>query len=233
MFPLIKKELRLYWNSPIAYIFIIAFLGFSFWFFFKGFFMNGQVDMRSFFGILPWVYLFLIPAMTMRMWSEEYRQGTFETLMTSSLTIRQVVLGKFFATLFFLLIVLASTLVIPIILTFIGSLDWGVVLIGYLGAILLGATYIAIGLCLSAFTNNQIVAFIIAVVLCFALFIIGEPLVTYSMPGFLAPVFNFIGLGAHYQSIIRGVVDSRDIIYYLSMIVLFGTINISVLRSRR
>lgn len=233
MLSLIKKELRLYWNSPIAYIFIIAFLGFSFWFFFRGFFLNGQTDMRAFFNILPWVYLFLIPAMTMRMWSEEYRQGTIETLLTSSITVKKAVLGKFFATLLFLLIVLGSTLVLPIILCFIGKLDWGVVLVGYLGAVLMGAAYIAIGLCLSALTNNQIVAFILAVILCFALFIIGEPMVTYSIPGFLAPVFRFLGLGAHYQSIIRGVIDSRDIIYYFSLIALFASINISVLRTRR
>ncbi len=230
---LVRKELRIYFNSPIAYIFLVVFLAFGSWFFFKSFFLIGQTTMRNFFGLLPWIFLFLIPALTMRLWSEEYRQGTIETLLTSSVSANQAVLAKAAATFLFLLLSLILTLSIPMTLSSVGELDWGTTFTAYLGALLLGMSYSALGLFISSLTKNQIVAFIITVLLAFFFFILGEPLVTYSVPSFLASFFEFLGLGAHFNSIARGVIDSRDIIYYASFIGLFLFLNTQVLKQSR
>lgn len=230
---LIKKELRLYFNSPIAYIFLVAFLSLSAWFFFRGFFLVGQVEMRGFFGLLPWIFLFLIPALTMRLWSEEFRQGTIETLLTSSASIMQTVLAKFIATGVFLSIALLATFILPISLSALGDLDWGTVLVAYLGALFLGLSYTALGLFISSLTQNQIVAFILSVLATFALLIFASPIVTYALPGFLIPFIDFISLGSHYDSIIRGVIDTKDIIYYFSFIFLFIFLNTEVLKQQK
>ncbi len=230
---LVKKELLLYWNSPIAYIFIVAFLGFVFWLFFRGFFLVGQAELRGFFGIIPWVFLFLVPALTMRMWSEEYRQGTVELLLTSSITIREAVLAKFLASLIFLAIALLATISLPISISLIGNLDWGVVFTSYFGALLLGGSYLAIGVFVSSLTENQIVAFIVSVLICFGFLIIGDPIVTFKLPGFLAPLFEFFSVGVHYSSIARGVLDSRDLFFYLSFISFFLFFNIQTLKLKK
>jgi ABC-2 type transport system permease protein len=232
-FAIVKKELRTYFNSPIAYIFIVALLGFSFWMFFRGFFLQGQVDMQPFFSFMPWIFLLLIPALTMRIWAEESRQGTIETLLTSSVPLPLSVLAKFTSSLIFLIITIVSTLVLPITLSFIGNLDWGAVIAAYLGMILLGACFIGVGLVISSLTNNQIVSFIISALVCFAFYILSQPIVTYSLPSLIVPTINFFSLGAHYDSITRGVIDSRDLIYYLSFIALSVYINIQILESRK
>ncbi|MFA4930371.1 MAG: ABC transporter permease subunit [Patescibacteria group bacterium] len=230
---IIQKELRVYFNSPIAYIFLVAFLGFTFWLFFRNFFLVGQADVQYMFDVLPWIYLLLIPAMTMRLWAEEKRGGTIENLLTSSAPLSISVLAKFIASLIFLLITLAATLPLPLIVSSLGPLDWGATLAAYLGAILLGSSYIALGLLLSSITNNQIVAYIISSLACFALFIIAQPLVTISLPAFIIPVVDFISFGSHYDSIVRGVVDTRDLIYYLSFIGLMLYLNAYVLFAKK
>ena len=227
---LVQKELRQYFNSPIAYIFIVAFLAFSMWFFFRTFFLIGQNDVRGFFGFLPWIFLFLLPALTMRMWSEEFKQGTIETLLTSSIPVCKAVMGKFIAATKFLGLVLLLTLTLPISLSFLGSLDWGVVFTSYVGAMFLGMSYIALGLLMSALTNNQIVAFIVSVIASFFFYILGETFITFALPSFIVPVFEFVGLGAHYDSIIRGVIDTRDVLYYISFIGLCLFFNVQVLK---
>jgi ABC-2 type transport system permease protein len=230
---IIKKELRTYFNSPIAYIFIVALLGFSFWMFFRGFFLQGQLDMRSFFDLMPWVFLLLIPALTMRVWAEESRQGTIETLLTSSVPLPLSVLAKYEACMAFLKITILSTIVLPITLSFIGSLDWGTVIIAYIGVLLLGACYVGVGLVISSITNNQIVSFIVSALICFFFLIMSQPIVTYSLPSFIVPVINFFSFGSHYESITRGVLDTRDLIYYLSFIALSAYLNIQILESRK
>ena len=230
---IIKKELRIYFNSAIAYIFVVVMLGFSFWWFFRSFFLVGQVEMRSFFEMLPWIYLFILPAVTMRLWSEEFRQGTIETLLTSSIPVYLTVIGKFLSSIFFLLITLLLTLPLPIILSTLGNLDWGVVVSGYLGALLIGACYISIGLVISSLSQNQIISYIITALACFTLLIIAQPIVIYTVPNYLVPVLNFVSLGSHFDSIIRGVIDSQDIIYYLSVSGLLLYINSYVLFSRK
>lgn len=230
---IIQKELRIYFNSPIAYIFVVAFLGFTFWLFFRDFFLVGQAEVSYMFGILPWIYLFLIPAMTMRMWAEEKRGGTIENLLTSSTPLSISVSAKFLASMIFLLITLIATLPLPIIVSYLGDLDWGATLTAYLGALLLGGGYISIGLLLSSITNNQIIAYIVSAIACFVLYIIAQPLVTISLPNYLIPVIDFISFGSHYDSIIRGVIDTKDLVYYLSFIIFMLYLNAYVLFTKR
>lgn len=227
------KEFRGYFNSPIAYIFITVFLVFSSWFYFRGFFLANVATLRPFFAMLPWIYLFLIPSITMRLWAEEQKMGTIETLFTAPIKEWEAVFGKFIAGLLFLSVALGLSLILPILLFFVGFPDWGMVFGGYLGALLLGAAYLAIGLWISSLTNNQIIAFIFSVLTIFILFIIGEPIVLQTAPSFFVPLFKFLGMGDHYHSILRGVVDSRDLIYYFSLIGLFLYFNVTSLLSRK
>jgi ABC-2 type transport system permease protein len=227
------KEFRGYFNSPIAYIFIISFLVFTNWLFFKGFFLMNQSSLRSFFSILPWVFLFLAPAVTMRSWAEEKKLGTIELLMTLPVKDYEVVLGKFLAGFIFLIVTLLCTFPLPLTVMLVGNPDIGPIWGGYAGAFLMGGAYLAIGCFASSLTENQIVAFIIAIFLSFALLIIGENLVIMNLPAALVPVFTFLGLGAHFESIGRGVIDSRDIIYYISIIGFFLFLNGLSVESRK
>jgi ABC-2 type transport system permease protein len=227
------RELRSYFNSPIAYIYTTVFLVFMGWFFFRGFFLAGEASMREFFILLPWVFLFLIPAITMRLWSEERKQGTLEILMTLPLSDAEVTAGKFLAGLSFLAFTLALSLPIYLTVRLLGSPDPGPVIGGYLGALLMGGAYLAVGLFCSSLTENQIVAFIVGVVICFSLFMVGENFVLVAAPASLAPFLSALGLGAHFRSILRGVIDSRDLIYYLSVIFFFLYLNVKVLEQRK
>lgn len=233
VYAVFKKEFRSYFNSPIAYIFITAFLVFSGWLFFRGFFLIGQATMRPFFSILPWEFLFFVPAVTMRLWAEEKKMGTMELLMTLPLKDGEIVIGKFLAAFLFLAITVLLTFTFPLTLYYLGKPDIGPILGGYIGALLMGAAYLSIGLFISGLTENQIVAFILSVFACFGLFIIGEPIVLTALPGWLAGFFSFLGLGSHFQSIGRGVIDSRDIIYYLSVIIFFLFLNTRFVESRK
>ncbi len=227
------RELRTYFNSPIAYVWAAVFLIFTGWFFFKGFFLAGQAEMRLFFNLLPWVYLFLVPGLAMRLWSEERKLGTIEVLMTLPVRDGQAVAGKFLAGLAFLAFSLAMTFPIPLTVALLGRPDAGAILGGYLGALLMGGAYLAIGLCCSGLTENQIVAFITGVVACFALFIVGEDFIIMSAPSALAPVLSYVGLGSHYRSILRGVIDSRDVVYYVSVMAFFLYANVRTLAERK
>ena len=232
-FAVVRKELRLYWNSPIAYVFLVAFLGLSFWLFFRGFFLYGQIEMRGFFATLPWIFLFLIPALTMRLWAEEYQKGTIETLLTSSVTSFQIVFAKFTASFFFLSLALLSTLSLPFSLSFLGEIDTGALFAAYIGTFLMGGGLLALGLFLSAITSNQIVAFIVSVLATFVWLIIGMDIATFALPGFLVPFFEFTGIMTHYDAFLRGVIDSRDVIFFCSSIFFFLFLNILLLQKRR
>ncbi|MFH1681739.1 MAG: ABC transporter permease subunit, partial [Candidatus Eisenbacteria bacterium] len=197
------------------------------------FFLIGQATMRGYFGILPWLLLFFVPAVTMRLWAEEKKLGTIELLMTLPVRDHEVVLGKFLASFFFLTVTLALSFSIPILITVLGDPDGGAIWGGYVGAVLLGASFLAIGLFISSLTENQIIAFIIGITLIFAFFIVSEEFVIYNAPRSLVPVLKFLGLGAHYDSIGRGVIDSRDVIYYLSIIGFFLFLNVRSIESRK
>jgi ABC-2 type transport system permease protein len=228
-----RRELRGYFNSPIAYIFIVVFLLLSSWLFFRGYFLFGEASLRSFFSLLPWIFLFFVPAVSMRLWAEERKLGTAELLLTLPVRDEAVILGKFLAGLALIVITVFLAFPLLILTALLGDVDAGPVIGGFLGAVFLGGAYLAIGLFLSSLTENQIVAFIMGVVACFALFIVGENLVLITAPGALAPLLRSLGLGAHFESIGRGVLDSRDILYYLSVTGLFLYLNHRALAGRR
>ncbi|MDR0330570.1 MAG: ABC transporter permease [Chitinispirillales bacterium] len=228
-----KKEFASYFISPIAYVFIIVFLVGTNFMYFQPFFLINQADMRNYFGLLPWVFLFFVPAITMRGWAEEKKSKTMELLLTWPVSDTEVVLGKFLASLAFLATAVALSATIPITLFIIGNPDPGPIVGGYAGALLMGAAYLAIGLWVSSHTENQIVAFILAWVAMFALMIIGHPVVTLKIPSALVPLFSNLGLFTHFESIGRGVIDSRDVMYYLSMTGIFLFLNTQSLGRRK
>lgn len=229
---IMKKELRSYFDSPIAYIFTSVFLVLSGWLFYKNFFLSNFASLRILFDLMPWLFLFFVPAITMRLWSEEKKLGTMELLMTLPLKDSDVVLGKFFAS--FLFLSITTLLTFPIVLSVfsLGNPDIGPIIGGYLGAVLMGGAYLSIGMFASSLTENQIISFILGVVLCFTLLIIGETFVLSTMPAAIVPLLKYLSLGAHFDSIGRGVIDSRDLIYYISVITLFLFLNTRSLASR-
>ena len=217
-----KKECGLYFISPIAYIVISIFLLVTGWFFFSTFFLYNQADLRNFFNLLPVIFSFVVPAVTMRLFSEELSAGSYETLLTLPVTFSDVILGKFLAAVVFVMAMLIPTLAYPITVSFLGGLDWGPVAGGYIGAVLLGAAFSAIGLFASSLTRNQITAFIIGMTICFGLTLIDKML--FFLPLSILGFLQFIGADFHFQNISKGIIDSRDILYFLSVgfVALFG-----------
>ena len=229
---LFKKELMSYFNSPIAYIFIGVFLVVGNWLFFKNFFLYGQANLRPYFDLLPWIFLFMSPAVTMRLWAEEKKSGTIEFLLTLPVTDWQVVIAKFLGALTFMAVALALTFTLPLTVSGLGNIDWGPVIGGYIGSIFLAGAYLALGLFISSLTKNQIIAFILAMMASFVVFMIGADFVLFGAPQFLVPIMEFLGLGSHFYNISKGIIDSRDIIYYSSFIFLFLWLNARVIESR-
>lgn len=218
-----RKDFRSYFVSPIAYIVIAIFLLVTGWFFFTTFFLFGQANLRNFFSLLPVIFSFVIPAITMRLVSEELNIGSYETLMTMPVTYTSVVVGKFLAALAFVAGLLLPTLAYPITVSALGQLDWGPVIGGYVGAVLLAAAFCAIGLFSSGLTRNQIIAFIIGMAICFSLTLIDKML--FFLPRSLLGVLAYLGADFHFQNISKGIIDTRDVIYFLSVtfIGLYGT----------
>ena len=227
-----RKEFRTYFESPIAYIFITAFLLLVNFLYLWTFFVAGQADMRPFFGFMPFVFLFLVPSITMRLWAEERKMGTLEVLLTLPVQEKEVVLGKFVASFLFLLVMLALTFNIPLLVGLLGDPDWGTIICGYLGCLLMGASYLAIGLFASGLSDNQIVAFILAIAICTAMLIVGEWFFLILVPDLFVPFFNYLGLGTHFESMGRGVIDTRDLLYYISVIGVFIYLNVNTVENR-
>jgi ABC-2 type transport system permease protein len=230
---ILKKEFKSYFLSPIAYVFITVYLVATNFLFFQGFFIINQADMKGYFSILPWVFLFFVPAITMRSWAEEKKVKTLELLLTWPVSDIEIVTGKFLASFCFLAVAILLSLTVPITLAILGHPDAGPIIGSYLGSLLMGAAYLAIGLWVSSLTENQIVAFILGVVVTFLLFIIGNQFVTMAAPLPLVPLLTYVGLGSHFESIGRGVVDSRDVIYYLSVVAFFLFLNVRSIESRK
>lgn len=216
IYTVFKREFRTFFYSPIAYIILTIFLVLTGWFFFSTFFLSGRADMRDLFNLLPLILTFTIPAITMRVFAEEYRSGSFEILSTLPLGKWEIIIGKFLSAHLLSLLMIAPTIIYAFFVSSVGDLDWGPVWGGYLGAFLLSGSFTAIGILASSLTRNQIVAFIISVSICFFLSIIGNMLML--IPSSLVKVFQFIGTDYHFSSISKGVIDSRDIIYFLSLI---------------
>ncbi|MEE8480965.1 MAG: ABC transporter permease subunit [Desulfobacterales bacterium] len=210
-----KKEFRTYFVSPIAYIVISIFLLVTGWFFFTTFFLYDQANLRNFFSLLPIIFSFVVPAVTMRLFSEELNVGSYEILLTMPVTILDVVVGKFLSAVAFIAVMIAPTLSYPITVSFLGELDWGPVAGGYLGAVLLGASFSAIGLFASSLTRNQIIAFIIGMAICFSLVLVDKML--FFLPQTLLGILSYLGADAHFQNISKGIIDSRDVLYFLSV----------------
>lgn len=212
---ILKKEFRAYFISPIAYIVISIFLLATGWFFFTTFFLFDQANLRNFFALLPIIFAFVVPAITMRLFSEELNIGSYEILLTMPVTFPDVILGKFLAGVLFVCAMLIPTFAYPITVSFLGELDWGPVWGGYIGAILLGAAFSAIGLFASSLTRNQITAFIIGVAVCFSLTLLDKML--FFLPSSLLGFFEYLGADFHFQNISKGIIDTRDILYFLSI----------------
>jgi len=211
-----KRELGSYFNSPVAYIVIAVFLLVSGYLFFSQIFIGGEATMRDLFGITPLIFIFFAPPVTMRLLAEEKRSGTIELLITMPVKDWEVIIGKFLAALALFSVAIALTLVYPYTLSLFGELDWGTVAGGYLGLVLLWATYVSIGLMASSWTRNQVVAFIIAFGIIFGLYLLGKMLPL--MPAAIAPIVEYVSPEYHFGKIARGVVDLRDVIYYVSII---------------
>ena len=227
-----RKEFKEYFNSPMAYIFITVFLLLVNFFYIWFFFIQGQAEMRSFFGPMPYLFLFMIPAVTMRLWAEERKMGTMEVLLTLPVREKEVVLGKFLASFALLAVMLVLTFNVPLLVGALGDPDWGTIICGYLGSLLMGASFLAIGLFASSLSENQIVAFILGIAISAALLIVGESFFLLFVPEILVPVFDYLGLGTHFESIGRGIIDTRDIVYYLSIIGVFLYLNYTTVENR-
>ena len=215
-----KRELNSFFDSLIAFIMIILFLGFSgffTWISGSDIFMVGQASLRSFFSIAYWTLFFFIPALTMRLIAEEKKSGTIEMLLTKAVTDRQVILGKYFATLILIVIALCFTLPYVITISKLGNLDAGETICGYLALILISAAYTSIGLFSSSITNNQIVAFLSALFIGLFFHIIFE-VIAGGMKGIFGQVINSLCVSVHFESLARGVIDSKDLIYFGSII---------------
>ena len=220
---ILKKELKDFFVTPIAYIVITIFLIVTGWFFFSTFFLYNQASMRNFFNLLPLIFSFVIPAITMRLFAEELSKGSYELLMTMPVTFGDIIFGKFLAGVAMTAAMLVPTLAYPISISFLGQLDWGPVIGGYLGAILLGGAFSAIGLFASSVTHNQIVAFIVGAAICFTLTLIDKML--FFFPEAVLSIVEYLGADFHFSNISKGIIDSRDLIYFVSVIFigLYGT----------
>jgi len=226
------KEFKGYFKTPIAYIYLFVFLLVNSWLFFQGLFLDNHAEMRSFFALIPWLFLFLIPSITMRLWSEEKRLSTFEMLLTLPVSESELILGKFLSACLFLALSLALTFNIPLTLSYLGKPDMGPIVGGYIGALLMGGAFISIGLFASAITSNQIIAFILGIAISFFFLVIGQNTFLYNLTAPFAYFFQKLSISAHFKSISRGIIDPGDIIYYFSIILFFLYLNKAVLELR-
>ncbi len=229
--PIFRRELAAYFYSPMAYIIIAVFLILAGWFFTGDLFLSDDSSLRSLFDVIPFIFVFFVPAMTMRLISEEKKSGTIELLVTMPLTDTQIVLGKFLAALGLLVVAILFTLPYALTVVVLGQPDIGMMVCGYLGSILLGSAYVAIGIFSSTISKNQVVSFIIAFLIIFILYMLDK--VMMFMPIYLVPVLQFLSIDYHFQNIGHGVIDSRDMLYYLSVIVFLLSLSRVSLESRK
>jgi ABC-2 type transport system permease protein len=226
-----KREIRTYFNSPIAYIVVTVFMLLAGYLFFGSLFIERQAELRSYFNLMPLLFSFIVPAMAMRLIAEEKGNGTLEMLVTMPVRDWQVVLGKFLAGMALLSTLIGLTVIYAVTVASVGPIDRGPAIGGYLGLLLMGGAYMSIGVMASTFTRNQIVAFIIAFAICFALFLFNR--LIQVAPEVLRPVLSFMSIEAHFEAISRGVIDSRDVLYYLSVMVVSLSIATVTLESRK
>jgi ABC-2 type transport system permease protein len=234
-----RRELQSYFATPLAYVFIVIFLAMAgaLAFFLGNFFDRGQADLQPFFNFHPWLYLVLIPALAMRLWAEERKSGTIELFLTLPISMTQAVLGKFLASWAFSGIALALTFPFWITVNYLGSPDNGVILASYVGSFLMAGAFLAIGAALSALTKNQVIAFVVAAAVCFLLTVSGSSVVLGFFTGWAPQTivdtvasFSFI---SHFTSVMRGVIDLKDMVYFISMIVFFLFANTAIVELKK
>ena len=234
-----KRELISYFATPVAYVFITIFLLLSglFTFYLGNFFEIGQASLGSFFEWHPWLYLFLVPAITMRLWSEEKKSGTIELLTTLPVSTLNIVLGKFMAAWLFTLLALVLTFPIWITVNYLGNPDNGVIMASYIGSFLMSGGYLSIGIFISSLTKNQVIAFIVSVTVCFLFTVSGLPIVLDFFSNWageaITDVIASFSFLANYSDISRGIIDFRTLVYFLSLIFLFLYLNVITLDNSR
>lgn len=222
--PIFRREFASYFATPLALVFIVIFLAVSgaFTFYIGGFYERGQADLQPFFYFHPWLYLFLVPALSMRLWAEERKSGTLELLMTLPVTIGQAVVAKFLAAWAFCGLALGLTFPLWLTVNYLGSPDNGVILTAYLGSFLMAGGFLAIGSCLSACTKNQVIAFILSVAVSFLFIVSGFPLVLDAFqawaPQALVDAIASLSFLSHFDAISKGVIALRDLLYFLAVI---------------
>lgn len=228
---ILRRELSALFSGPVAYIVSALFLGFSGLLFFSTFFLVNRAELRGFFGVLPMLFAFFVPALTMRLLAEERRSGSIETLLTLPVSAFDVVMGKFFAVLLYIAAMLIPTLAYVVTVTVMGTPDAGPIFGGYLGALFLASAFASVGLFASAVTKNQIVAFFIAFAVSFGLVILDQFLVIF--PSSIVGPLDWLSAGSHFDSISRGIVDSRDLLYFLSVTAVFLALTVKTVQERR
>ncbi len=234
-----KREFTSYFTTPIAYVFIVIFLFMTgiFTFYLGGFYQSNQADLEPFFRFHPWLYLFLIPAISMRLWSEERKSGSIELLMTLPISISDAVIGKFLAAWCFTAVALALTFPTWLTVNYLGDPDNTVIFISYIGSFIMAGGFLTIGSCISAITKSQVIAFVISVVICFMFILSGFPLVLDFFRGWTPQVivdaiasFSFL---THFASIKKGVIDMRDIFYFAALMSFWLYANVVVIEAKK
>jgi ABC-2 type transport system permease protein len=236
---IIRREITAYFATPLAYVFIVIFLVMTgvFSFYLGGFYERGIADLEPFFRFHPWLFLFLVPAISMRLWAEERKSGTIELLLTLPMTLGQIIMGKFLAAWLFLGLALLLTVPVWFTVNYLGNPDNGVILAAYIGSWLMAGGFLAIGSCMSALTPSQVVAFILSVVVCFVFLLSGLPMVMNLFTGW-APQIVMDGIASlsflsHFADISKGVIDLRDLVYFILVIGFWLTLNMIVLELKK
>lgn len=234
-----KREFSGYFATPVAYVFIVIFLFLTgtFTFYLGAFYERNQADLEPFFRFHPWLYLFLIPAIAMRLWSEERKSGTIELLMTLPVPVHQAVIGKFLAAWAFTAVAIVLTFPMWITVNYLGSPDNTVILASYIGTILMAGGFLAIGSCISALSKSQVIAFVISIVICFLFLLSGFPLVldffrAWAPQAVIDAIASFSFL-THFESIKKGVIDFRDLVYFLALICFWLYANVVVIEAKK
>lgn len=234
-----RRELAAYFATPVAYVFIVIFLVLTgvATFYVGGFYERAQADLEPFFSFHPWLYMFLIPAISMRLWSEERKAGTLELLLTLPVSLAASVLGKFLAAWAFTAIALVGTLPIWLTVNYLGNPDNTVILAGYLGSLLMAGGFLAIGSCISALTRNQVIAFVISFVICFAFNLSGFPMVVDLFrawtPQAVVDVVSSFSFLTHFNAIQKGVIDIRDLVFFASLIAFWLYANVLAIETNK
>lgn len=237
--PIFQREFGAYFVTPLAYVFVVIFLVLMgvFTFYLGNFFLRGQADLEPFFVWHPWLYLFLVPALGMRLWAEELKTGTIELLLTQPVAIAEVVIGKFLAAWCMIALALGLTFPVWITVNLLGTPDNGVIVAGYLASLLMAAAFLSVSAALSALTSNQVIAFVLSMVSCFAFLLAGFPLVLDFfrtwLPDLLVNAIGYLGFLSHYDSILKGVLDLRSIVFFVTFTALWLFIGTRIVIGKR